>query len=194
MVFHQGTAVPQVASHTTAAIRGQNVVLRTAGPDDMEARFILGNDPEIFQMFGVSRNDVKPMSRERAGGWVQSIIENQYAWIVEIDGALVGEIRLNNVDRTDRRASMAIGIYDAKVLSKGFGSEAIRLLLHYAFTELNLHRIGIRVLAFNHRAIRAYEKCGFIFEGREREAAFVNGEWHDDLMMGIIGREFLSQN
>ena len=61
------------------------------------------------------------------------------------------------------------------------GSEAIRLLLHHAFTELNFHRIGIRVLAYNERAIRAYQKCGFLIEGRERETAFVDGLWHDFL-------------
>lgn len=85
---------------------------------------------------------------------------------------------------------MAIAIYDPQQLGKGSGSEAIRLLLRHAFTELNLHRIGVRVLAYNERAIRAYQTCGFIDEGRERETAFVDGVWHDGLMMGILSREF----
>jgi RimJ/RimL family protein N-acetyltransferase len=58
---------------------------------------------------------------------------------------------------------------------------------------LRLHRIGIRVLAYNTRAIRAYEKCGFTIEGREREAAFVNGVWHDDMMMGLLETDFPAQ-
>nr|WP_309546968.1 GNAT family protein [Rhizobium rhizogenes]QCL10562.1 acetyltransferase family protein [Rhizobium rhizogenes] len=69
----------------------------------------------------------------------------------------------------------------------------IRLLLQYAFAELNLHRIGIRALAYNQRAIRGYKKCGFVIEGREREAAFVTRAWHDEVMMGIVEREFLSR-
>jgi RimJ/RimL family protein N-acetyltransferase len=48
------------------------------------------------------------------------------------------------------------------------------------------------VLAYNKRAIRAYEKCGFIVEGRERETAYVNGSWHDDIMMGLLDRDFSS--
>ncbi|TCQ03315.1 acetyltransferase (GNAT) family protein [Rhizobium sp. PP-F2F-G36] len=88
---------------------------------------------------------------------------------------------------------MAIGIYDPTLLSKGLGSEAILLLIRYAFADLQLHRIGIRVLAYNQRAIRAYEKCGFVVEGREREAAFVNDAWHDDVMMGLLEHEFLEQ-
>jgi RimJ/RimL family protein N-acetyltransferase len=46
------------------------------------------------------------------------------------------------------------------------------------------------VLAYNERAIRAYQKCGFVVEGRERETAFVDGKWHDDLMMGLLSTEF----
>ncbi len=75
-------------------------------------------------------------------------------------------------------------------LGKGIGTQAIHLLLQHAFGELKLHRIGIRVLAYNTRAIRAYEKCGFVREGRERETAFVNGAWHDDIMMGLLATEY----
>lgn len=86
---------------------------------------------------------------------------------------------------------MAIGIFDRSLLGRGFGSEAIRVLLTHAFGPMGLHRIGIRVLSYNERAIAAYEKCGFVEEGREREAAFVNGTWHDDVMMGLLDHEFL---
>jgi RimJ/RimL family protein N-acetyltransferase len=179
--------------HSASVIPGRNVLLRTAIADDVEARLALGNDPEIIRMFGESRQDVKPMTGEKAVGWVQSIISNPYAWAIAVDGKLAGEIRLDRVDQTDGRASMAIGMYDTNFLGKGYGSEAIRLILRYAFTDLNLHRVSVRVLAYNQRALRAYEKCGFIIEGREREAAFVDGSWHDDVMMGMIDRDFPNQ-
>jgi len=66
----------------------------------------------------------------------------------------------------------------------------MRLVLRFAFDRLQLHRISVRVLAYNRRAIRSYEKCGFVLEGREREAALVNGEWHDDCIMGLLDRDF----
>lgn len=144
-------------------------------------------------MFGVSRTAVRPLTRDGATRWVQRLVDHSQAWVIETDGRLIGEIRLDNVDRHDRRASMAIGILDPALLGKGLGSEAIRLLLRHAFAVLQLHRIGIRVLAYNQRAIRAYEKCGFVIEGREREAAFVNGAWHDDVLMGLLDHEFLSR-
>lgn len=85
---------------------------------------------------------------------------------------------------------MAIGIYDTTCLGRGFGSKAIKLVLGYAFGAMQLHRISVRVLAYNDRAIRAYEKCGFVPEGRERETAFVDGHWYDDIIMGVLAHEF----
>ncbi|MGV1776808.1 GNAT family N-acetyltransferase [Agrobacterium fabrum] len=170
-------------------MEGPSLRLRPATPDDAKARFSLGHTQEIVRMFGVSRGDTKPMTMDAAEAWARAHSANPYAWIIEVAGQLIGEIKLHGVNAQDRRASMAIAIFDPQQLGKEFGSEAIRLLLHHAFTELDLHRIGIRVLAYNERAIRAYEKCGFIIEGRERETAFVDGVWHDDLMMGILSRE-----
>jgi RimJ/RimL family protein N-acetyltransferase len=107
-------------------------------------------------------------------------------------GSLIGEIRLDRIDLRDRRASLAIGIEDPSQLGKGLGSEAIALALGYAFNVLELHRVSVRVVDYNLRAIRAYQKCGFIIEGREREAALVDGGWHDDVMMAILDREYLA--
>jgi RimJ/RimL family protein N-acetyltransferase len=175
----------------SATLEGKNLQLRQASAEDVEARLSLGNHTEITEMFGVSA--VRPLTRDGAVRWVQRLIDHAHAWVIEVHGRLIGEIRLDNVDLHDRRASMAIGIFDPTLLGKGLGSEAILLLLRHAFVDLQLHRIGIRVLAYNHRAIRAYEKCGFVIEGREREAAFVNGAWHDDVMMGLLQNEFLSR-
>jgi RimJ/RimL family protein N-acetyltransferase len=174
-------------------LQGSNVKLRPASPEDVDARLLLGNHAEIIEMFGVSRSDIKPLTRDAATRWIRKIIESPTAWIIEVGGRLVGEIRLDNFDPHDRRASMAVGIYDPGLLGKGLGSEAIYLVLKHAFEGLQLHRIGIRVLAYNTRAIQAYQKCGFVVEGREREAAFVNDAWHDDVMMGLLEMEFLRQ-
>lgn len=177
-----------------AILEGEKLRLRRACADDVDTRLSLGNHAEIIEMFGVSRSAVRPLTRDGAARWVQRLIDHSHAWVIEVHGKLAGEIRLDNVDLHDRRASMAIGILDPALLGKGMGSEAILLLLRHAFVDLQLHRIGIRVIAYNKRAIRAYEKCGFVVEGREREAAFVNGAWHDDVMMGLLEHEFSSRN
>jgi RimJ/RimL family protein N-acetyltransferase len=131
------------------------------------------------------------MTAEAAELWVQGLMGHDYAWIIEF-GSPIGHVRLDRVDLRDRRANLAIGIEDFARLGKGLGTETIELIQQYAFGELGLHRLSVRVVDYNHRAIRAYEKCGFVVEGREREAAFVDGQWHDDVMMGILDRDYLA--
>jgi len=140
-------------------------------------------------MYGGSRNEVRPMTEETARRWVQRLLDLDYAWIIEA-GTLIGQIRLDNVDLRDRRASLAIGIDDRAKLGIGLGTEAVDLVSEYAFDILMLHRLSVRVVEYNTRAIRAYEKCGFVVEGREREAALVDGIWHDDVMMALLDREY----
>jgi len=142
-------------------------------------------------MYGGSLSDLRPMTEDAAKRWVQRLLGQDFAWIIEA-GSLIGEIRLDRVDLRDRRANLAIGIEDANQLGKGLGSEAIALALGHAFNVLKLHRVSVRVVDYNSRAIRAYQKCGFVIEGREREVALVDGSWHDDVMMAILDREYLA--
>ena len=73
-------------------------------------------------------------------------------------------------------AALAVGIDDPRRLGQGLGTEAIRLVAAYAFDVLGLRRLSLHVLAFNTRAIRSYESCGFVVEGRERRAALIDGD------------------
>jgi RimJ/RimL family protein N-acetyltransferase len=170
-------------------LRGERVTLRRPRPEDFEARVRLGTDSEIFRMYGGSRNRIHPMTEGAARRWVQRLLDLDYAWIIEV-GDLIGHIRLDRVCLIDKRASLAIGIEDRARLGSGLGTEAIGLVLGYAFNVLKLHRLSVRVLEYNARAIRAYRKCGFVVEGREREAAFVDGVWYDDIMMGLLSNEY----
>jgi RimJ/RimL family protein N-acetyltransferase len=136
-------------------------------------------------MYGGSQADLKPMTREQAAAWYHRLMQHPGAWVID-HGGPIGEVRLDHIDMRDRRASLAIGIDDAASLGQGLGTEAIRRVAEYAFGALGLHRLSVRVLAFNGRAIRAYQKCGFRIEGRERESAWIDGTWHDDLIMGLL--------
>jgi RimJ/RimL family protein N-acetyltransferase len=171
-------------------LQGVRLRLRSVADGDTEARLALGNHAEIVRLFGGSTRELRPLTREAASAWCDRLKAHPCAWVIEESGRLIGNARLDNIDRSDGRCTLAIGIYDPTRLGRGLGSEAIRLLLSHAFDTLKLHRVGVRVLAYNARAIRAYEKCGFIREGVEREAALVDGERHDDVMMGILAQEY----
>ena len=178
-----------MADHNKPVLQGVSVTLRDATPLDVEARFALGNTPEIQAMFGADPAAVRDITPEAAEAWVQSHIDDPHAWVIEVDGSVVGGVRLYNVNYSDKRAQLAIGIVDPAALGKGVGTNAMRLLSAHAFDTMGLHRLGCRVLDFNARAITAYEKVGFVVEGREREAAYIAGKWHDDLILGLLDRD-----
>ena len=182
-------SLSRMSNTSLPALIGKRVTLRRPREEDFVARLRLGTDAEIFRMYGGNRSDLSPMTEELARRWVGRLLDHDYAWIIEA-GTLIGHVRLDCVDLRDKRASLAIGIEDSAQLGKGLGSEAVTLILGYAFNVLKLHRVRVRVVRYNLRAIRAYQKCGFVVEGREREAAFVDGIWHDDVMMAILDREY----
>jgi RimJ/RimL family protein N-acetyltransferase len=167
--------------------------LRRPRESDIEDRKRLGRHPEVVRGFGVILSAPESITTEEVKAWVARLMEHSHAWVIEHAGRLIGEVRLDHIDHTDRRASLAAGIYDPQLLGKGLGFESIMLCLNHAFTELKLHRISARVLASNSRAIACYRKCGFKEEGREREAAWVNGIWEDDVILGLLEHEFESR-
>jgi RimJ/RimL family protein N-acetyltransferase len=179
----------RMAKPNLPSLKGNRVLLRAPRLNDAVARLKIGRDAEIFRMYGGSLDDIRPMTADDANRWVQRLLEHDYAWVIETT-SLIGHIRLDQVNLIDHRASLAVGIDDAANLGQGLGTEAISLVQHFAFEKLKLHRLSVRVLAYNTRAISAYKKCGFIIEGQERETALVDGTWHDDIMMGVLNREF----
>jgi RimJ/RimL family protein N-acetyltransferase len=171
-------------------LAGGRLVLRPPLQSDVAERLALGSDPDILRMFGGDPRDGGAISQQQAQAWHDRIAGHPLAWVVEHDGRVLGHVRLDGVDGGDRRASLAIGFFDPAKLGVGLGREAIRLVLRYAFGALALHRIAVRVVSYNDRALRCYQACGFVVEGCEREAAFTGGAWHDDILMGILAREF----
>lgn len=172
-------------------LTGPRVTLRDVQDGDTDARLALGNTPEIVKMFGGDPAQVREITRDAAQAWVDAQRNEVHAWVIEAAGTLLGAIRLHTLNPADKRAQIAIGILDPRALGQGFGTEAMQVLATHAFDTMGLHRLGCRVLDFNARAIGAYEKVGFVVEGREREAALIGDTWHDDLIMGLLDRDLV---
>jgi RimJ/RimL family protein N-acetyltransferase len=171
-------------------LRTDRLILRKPISRDVEDRLAMGRDPEIYRMLGSDPSKVGPITREQAQAWCDHIRNHGAAWVIEYDGKAIGEILIHSPIDQDSRASLAIGILDRNGVGKGLGVEAIKAVCAFAFDTIGLHRIAIRVLAFNTRAVAAYEKVGFRQEGRERQSARIGEEWHDDILMGLIASEF----
>ena len=106
------------------------------------------------------------------------------------DDKLIGTIGLHNIDNVNRRATLGIFIGDKSGRNKGYGTEAIRLIIEFGFKYLNLNNINLDVMEFNERAIACYKKCGFKEYGRRRKAEFVCGKYYDRISMDILAEEF----
>ena len=177
----------------TPVLRTDRTVLRPFRPSEAAERGSLGQDPEILQMFGARPDftEPAPMSEGEAQDWYDQVTDdpNPLLWAIEHEGRLVGTTSLHSLRQQDEKAQLAIGLLDRSCWGQGLGEEVTRAVVRFGFDEVGLHRIGLKVFAHNHRAIRCYERCGFVEEGREREAAYVGGAWRDDVIMGILASE-----
>jgi ribosomal-protein-alanine N-acetyltransferase len=171
---------------TTPIITGKLITLRPPRESDKADRLAAGRDPEVRYSYGGDYSADPPWAKAEIEEWYANICGKPYNWIIDLNGRNIGGAGLNSFDNVNRNARFAIGLMKSSDLSKGYGTEATKLVLSYGFEELKLHRIDLRVLSFNNRAIRCYEKCGFIREGIERETLYQDGEWKHDLIMSIL--------
>jgi RimJ/RimL family protein N-acetyltransferase len=177
-------------SYTVPTLMDGNLRLRAPHMDDVAARLEAGNVVDIQHMYGVDPSAFRPETEQGATAWVSYHVNESHSWFIDIDGRLSGLIFLHSLDHTDKRATVAMGLLRPEQLNKGYGSRAMHLLLGEAFGPLDLHRVSLRVLAYNARALAAYKKVGFTEEGRERQSAKVGDRFHDDVMMGMLAHEY----
>jgi RimJ/RimL family protein N-acetyltransferase len=173
---------------------GERVVLRAPRASDIAARQELGWHRQIERGYGSSRLD-GPATTEEAAQWYRTITEDLPAassWVIEVDGALAGITNLHHLAAQDRNAMFAIGMLSPGFIGRGYGVQSTRLVLRHAFTTLALHRLWLRVLSDNTRAIRSYESCGFVHEGTQRESCLIDGTWLDDHFYGLLDREYVA--
>jgi RimJ/RimL family protein N-acetyltransferase len=180
----------------TDLFTGELVRLVTADPEtaadvlsrwgqDSEYLRLLDNDPA--RMFSVKKfkewlekDFVEAEPLDNFLFLIQTLAEEQLIGFVGLDG-----VRWNHGD-----CYVGIGLGGRENWGKGYGTDAMRLVLRYAFDELNLHRVSLGVFEYNPRAIRSYEKAGFIVEGRARQFLHRDGRRWDLIFMGILREEW----
>ncbi len=171
-------------------IRGSKTRLRALKHDDLRHFVRWINDPETRRFMAMRY----PLSQAEEEKWWQSRAEGDgdHIFAVEtLDGTYIGNIGLHSIERENRRAMLGIIVGEKSYWGQGYGTDAIQAMLRWAFEYLNLHRVYLTVYAYNKRAIRSYEKCGFRHEGTMRQARYTDGQYFDELMMGILRDEFL---
>lgn len=115
--------------------------------------------------------------------------EDMVRFVIEVDDEVVGDCSLHDIDTHNRTCDVGISI-GCPHWSKGYGQEALRLLVDFAFRHHNMHRVALEALADDPRAVGCYRKVGFVEEGRLRQRDWRDGEYHDVLIMGILDEEW----
>lgn len=170
-------------------LESNDILLRKPKNEDIQVRILYGRSAEFVKMCGGDTRNTKDFTLEDATTWYKNTIKHLCEWVVEYNGKMVGIARLS-VYNEDNKARYAIGIFDETLFGKGLGTRITNIVLDYAFNTLKLHRVDLRVLEYNERAIRCYEKCGFVKEGIEREGAYIEDKYASDIMMSILEQEY----
>ncbi|MBN1948732.1 MAG: GNAT family N-acetyltransferase [Candidatus Cloacimonetes bacterium] len=173
-------------------ICGDKCYLSPINIEDAEQYAEWLNDMEVATRLVVASQQINVFREKQI---LEDMISNNsqiFAIIDQETDKLIGNCSLMRIDHPDRKAEFGIFIGDKKFWSKGYGSEAARLILDYGFNILNLNNIMLRVFSFNQTAIRAYEKAGFKYMGRRRQACIIAGRKYDEIFMDILAEEFES--
>jgi RimJ/RimL family protein N-acetyltransferase len=170
-------------------IYGKNLRLRAIERQDLPHFVTWLNDREVTQNLTLTN----PTSMAQEEHWYEKILEQPVEaqpLVIEAhvgtEWLLLGNVGLFVFNWHDRSAEVGIFIGDKRFWNHGYGSEAIRLMTHHALFDLGLNRVHLRVFETNPRAIHAYEKAGFVLEGRLRQAHWIDGKFVDVLVMSII--------
>jgi RimJ/RimL family protein N-acetyltransferase len=146
------------------------------------------NDQEVVKHLSLSTAVITVESEK---GFLSSLSQNHNYGIIDFESEqLIGSIGLMNIDHIHQTAEIGIFIGNKDYWGKGFGSEALSLLISYAYQTLNLHNIMLKVFSINTRAIKCYEKIGFKKIGVIREAINKDKQKHDIILMDILPTDF----
>ena len=165
---------------------GERIRLRSVREEDMKILFEWINDPEIIKY----THTYLPISEPEQKKWYQSLSEQSNNFLLNIElkteKRIIGTCSLHDINWQSRRAELTIKICEKSERGKGYAKEALSCLIDFGFNDLNLKRIWLGVFPDNARAVKLYKNLGFKEEGLMRKHYFIQGEYKDVLIMGLL--------
>ena len=173
-------------------LKGPRVTLRAIKPDDLPRFVTWLNDYEVRKHV----SPFVPFTLEDEEEWYQAQRKDQSVFNLAIeieDGTHIGSIGLMDINQRVQQAELGIMIGRKEAWSKGYGGEAIALMLAYGFDHLNLNRIFLRVNTDHLGAIKCYQRGGFVTEGELRQVGFRAGRFVNQYIMSVLRAEYLAE-
>lgn len=172
-------------------LEGSRVILRRHTAANLADFHRWYSDPEVARLTRYQDSPMRPDEIDRFFA-ARVVGPDSLAMAIHVrsTGRLIGSCAFSQLDGDNGSALYHITIGERDAWGHGHGTEATRLMLDHAFGTLGLHRIALAVFAFNERAIRSYRRCGFVVEGRAREAIWRDGRFWDEIQMSILEPEW----
>ncbi len=168
-----------------------SVVLRKPEPEDVPQLYAFRNDPEVTRWLGGFSSGY---SQKELLQWIDrhNARDDEVIYVIadRQSNRCLGHVGLYNIEARARSAEFAILIGDKDSWGQGLGKSVSWAMVEYGFSELNLHRIYLEVLATNQRAVKLYQRLGFQQEGVLRDVQFRQGRYLDMIVMGMLEDEF----
>ena len=172
-------------------LRGEHVVLRALEREHCHTLWEMTEPPRMSRRSTFSQDLLKKtptngLKKFRVSKVRLELISERFY----LGRKVIGHVQLHSIDWQDRSAELGLGFARVSDRGKGYGTNALQLIVSYAFDHLGLHRLAANPVAFNSSAIRVLEKCGFQLEGHQRDAFFFGGRWYDRVVFSILEAEF----
>ena len=170
-------------------MRGKSVNLRPVEREDLKTLQQLERNVDLVVLANGTWQPVSLAHWEKR--FDKDLERDEVNWfVIEAGDTVIGSIGLHHIERRDGTAAVGISIVDPDYVGKGYGREAIMLLLDWGFRIENYRRIWLDTMGSNERAIRAYRACGFVEEGRLRQHYYHDGAYVDAVQMGMLRGEW----
>lgn len=169
-------------------------LVRLIRPSGVDIEAFAGWSYDVEYSRLLRRGMIYPNSAESTAEWFAEMEKQDdiipFAVKTLAGDQMVGMLVINHIMWQARHCTFFIGIGEAENRGKGYGSDAVRVMLKYIFLEMNLNRVGLDVMSYNPHAVHTYEKLGFKLEGTQRAMVYRDGVYYDMHMMGILRAEW----
>lgn len=171
-------------------IKGENFILRSLTEEDYTRLYEWSKDEEV-RYYYYKRNVFIRYNQIKERHETLNLDRNKEFMIEVENGKTIGNCSLNDIDWINSNCELNILIGDKEYWSKGYGRRVIKKLIDFAFNNLNLYCVYLKVYSFNERGIRCYENCGFTKEAILKDRLYRNGQYYDQVVMSIFNSQKL---
>ncbi|PKR84943.1 GNAT family N-acetyltransferase [Heyndrickxia camelliae] len=176
----------------SSILLGEKVKLNALIEEDLTTIMEWFQNTSLLRLFDAI--PAQPRSTASLRSWFEEHANSNNQYVLAIrtidDNQLIGYIELDGILWNQRTTWVSIAIGEEMNRGKGYGKEALELILQYAFHELNLRRVQLTVFSYNLSAIQLYKKSGFTYEGTYREFLERDGKTYDMLLFGLLKKEW----